>query len=459
MDTIALRKNTGTIRGDVRVNGFKQCPIPFRRCSGYVEQFDVQSPELTITETVLFSARLRLNSDLIEVNTDEKKRAFVKIVLKALELSDIAESIVGDEGEGTGLSFEQRKRLSIAVELAASPSIIFLDEPTSGLDARAALIVCRALRTIANTGRTVIATIHQPSSAVFELFDDLLLLKKGGYTVFFGELGEHSCKLVSYFEGKGAESIDRGENPANWMLKVITAEDAPCDYAFEFNNSAEFTALSDKIAQLCDDLNPANKIKYSTEFAANRSTIQFLMNQRLQTIYWRSPAYNLTRMIVSCGIAFILGSVFLNNRFPPSFTETEMSSVLSTIFISFIIIGVLAITSVLPVMQKIRDSYYRHRAAGMVSSSSIALGLGTAEKWFICLQGLIFTLFFVATAGLHFLKVGHDIGFWGFFTFNIAIYSYLYVYASEKMEDLRCFGMKISLSFRLFQWSGLYVCS
>ena len=426
MDTIAMRKNTGIVSGDIRINGFQQSPVPFRRCSGYVEQFDVQSPELTVRETVLFSARLRLNSSLPEVDTDEKQCEFVDIVLKVMELSDIADSLVGDEAEGTGLIFEQRKRLSIAVELAASPSIIFLDEPTSGLDARAALIVCRALRAIADTGRTVIATIHQPSLAVFELFDDLLLMKKGGHTVFFGELGENCSNLVDYFEDKGAEVIGNGENPANWMLKVITAEDPPCDYALEFKESDLFAVITKKIVDICEDPDPANEITYVRKYAASRKTMQLRINERLRTIYWRSPAYNLTRTVVSSAIAFILGSVFLNHRNPSSYTETQMSSLLSTIFLSFIIVGVLAITAVLPVMQKIRDSFYRHRAAGMMPSRSMALALGTAEKWFIVIQGVLFTLFFLATTGLNdFFGIRKYVGFFGFFTFNIAIYSYL----------------------------------
>jgi ABC-type multidrug transport system ATPase subunit len=167
MDVIALRKTTGTVQGDIRLNGHPQEPIAFRRCSGYVEQFDVQSPQLTIRETVLFSARLRL--DAKKVKTDEEKQKFSDQVLRTLELTSLADCLVGSDEEG-GLSFEQRKRLSIAVELAASPSIIFLDEPTTGLDARSALLVVKLLRKVADQGRTVCATIHQPSSAVFELF-------------------------------------------------------------------------------------------------------------------------------------------------------------------------------------------------------------------------------------------------------------------------------------------------
>ena len=120
-----MRKRSGTIAGEVRLNGFLQDPVSFRRCSGYVEQFDVQSPELTVRETVLFSARLRLDPALVD--TDEKKQAHVDQVLEATELSSLANALVGSEESG-GLSFEQKKRLSIAVELAASPSILFLDE-------------------------------------------------------------------------------------------------------------------------------------------------------------------------------------------------------------------------------------------------------------------------------------------------------------------------------------------
>jgi len=125
MDVIALRKRSGTITGEVRLNGFLQDKITFRRCSGYVEQFDVQAPELTVRETILFSARLRLDPALVD--TDEKTQEFVDQVLEETELSTLANAVVGSEESG-GLSFEQKKRLSIAVELAASPCLIFLDE-------------------------------------------------------------------------------------------------------------------------------------------------------------------------------------------------------------------------------------------------------------------------------------------------------------------------------------------
>lgn len=126
MDVLALRKNSGEITGDVRLNGHRQEEESFRRCTGYVEQFDVQTPQLTIRETIEFSARLRLDESDESV-TPESRKAFVEQTLQILELSNIQDLQVGSDETG-GLSFEQKKRLSIAVELVANPSILFLDE-------------------------------------------------------------------------------------------------------------------------------------------------------------------------------------------------------------------------------------------------------------------------------------------------------------------------------------------
>jgi ABC-type branched-subunit amino acid transport system ATPase component len=138
IDVIALRKgpalsfqsNVG-ITGDVLLNGFPQEKISFKRCSGYVEQFDIQSSELTVRETIRFSAQLRLDrTNPIHDSPDGLERHIDQII-ETLGLTREADFLVGSD-EASGLTFEQKKRLSIAVELAASPSIIALDEPTSG---------------------------------------------------------------------------------------------------------------------------------------------------------------------------------------------------------------------------------------------------------------------------------------------------------------------------------------
>mmetsp|Transcript_13283 Transcript_13283/g.25371 ORF Transcript_13283/g.25371 Transcript_13283/m.25371 type:complete len:746 (-) Transcript_13283:283-2520(-) len=441
MDVIALRKGSGNICGEVLLNGFPQESISFRRCSGYVEQFDVQSAELTVRETIRFSAQLRLDKNNPVYDTPNGLEEHIDSIMKTLELTSEAELLVGNEEDG-GLTFEQKKRLSIAVEVAASPSIVFLDEPTSGLDARGALLVMNALKKLCDSGRTVVATIHQPSSSVFDMFDDLLLLKKGGKVVFFGDLGTMSGNLVSYFENLGTSTMNKGENPATWMLNVLSEnimvsgvndqEDEPLDFAKAWENSSNKVDLQKQLSEAGETQDPNLKIEYDTQFAASWYQRDTLMAQRLVTIYWRSPAYNLSRMVLSLAIAFLLSSIFIPIRSNLVLSEAEMTSLLSTIFISFIIIGVLSITSVIPVSLSIRDMYYRHKAAGMLNSRSVGRAFAIAEKRFIIISSVLFCAVFIPISGIvdspnqdlrH--KVRKSIAFWGFFAFNGAIYSYI----------------------------------
>jgi ABC-type lipoprotein export system ATPase subunit len=131
MDVLAMRKTSGEIEGEICLNGHPQEELSFRRCTGYVEQFDLQTPQLTIRETMMFSAKLRLEETDPAV-TEESIDTFVDQTLAMLELTNEQDLQVGSDETG-GLSFEQKKRLSIAVELVSNPSILFLDEPTSGL--------------------------------------------------------------------------------------------------------------------------------------------------------------------------------------------------------------------------------------------------------------------------------------------------------------------------------------
>jgi hypothetical protein len=244
-----------------------------------------------------------------------------------------------------------------------------------------------------------------------------LLLKKGGHTVFAGELGDRSHKLVEYFESRGAPEINRGENPANWMLTVITAETDGTDYSEQFAASPDFEALKTKLQKEVDDRVPDKEIKFDQEFAAARATRNMLVDERLRMVYWRSPAYNRMRMVISAVIGFILSSIFITNRKSSSLTEQGVTAIINTIFISFIIVGVLSINSVLPVMLTLRDTFYRHRAAGMLDHSSITLALGIAEKWFIVASSFCFCIVYLVIMGLT-SSVRENTMFWGFFCFN-----------------------------------------
>jgi len=140
-------------------------------------------------------------------------------------LEDYAEAAVGT------LNVEFKKRTTIAVELAAKPKLLlFLDEPTSGLDSQSAWAIVSFLRHLADQGQAVLCTyvalnvygrvradaasrIHQPSAELFQVFDRMLLLRKGGETVYFGDLGDRATTLIKYFEANGARKCEDWENP------------------------------------------------------------------------------------------------------------------------------------------------------------------------------------------------------------------------------------------------------
>ncbi|RLN54609.1 hypothetical protein BBJ28_00021987, partial [Nothophytophthora sp. Chile5] len=205
MDVIAGRKTGGKISGKILLNGYEANDLAIRRCTGYCEQMDVHSEAATIREALTFSSFLRQDASI----SDAKKYDSVNECIELLGLEDIADQII------RGSSVEQMKRLTIGVELAAQPSVIFLDEPTSGLDARSAKLIMDGVRKVADSGRTIICTIHQPSAEVFYLFDCLLLLKRGGETVFYGDLGENCRNLIDYFENiPGVAPLPVGYNPA-----------------------------------------------------------------------------------------------------------------------------------------------------------------------------------------------------------------------------------------------------
>ena len=242
------------------------------------------------------------------------------------------------------------------------------------------------------------------------MFDDLLLLKKGGRVVYFGELGERGTALTKYFEDRGARPIERGENPANWVLTVMTSEEK--DFADVYLQSEQYQQVKTELLASKDNLDESKKISYKEEFAAPRSVRGALTNRRLMRIYWRSPSYNLSRITVSAIIAIIMASVLVRDRGNEVFSETQMRAQFAVIFLSFIIVGIMSIFSVLPVMLGIRDMFYQHRASGMIGSASLGWALGSAEKGFILFSTTLFTLIFLGISYDGSQELRGRISFW-----------------------------------------------
>lgn len=213
MSTLANKAHYGERTGTVRLNGQKGDLTAIPGLVGFVPQEDVMLRELSVTEILNFNAKMRLPSDF----SSEKVSHVVRRAVRLLGLYDIRHELIGDETK-RGISGGQRKRVNIGMELVAQPSVLFLDEPTSGLDATASLQVCGILRRVAEeAGMTVISVIHQPRYDIFTMFHDVLLLGKGGRTVYLGPTAD----ALTYFEGLGFIMPPKC-NPADFLIDVVS---------------------------------------------------------------------------------------------------------------------------------------------------------------------------------------------------------------------------------------------
>ena len=220
------QKNLVMNSGEILLNGRPIESVPYASLIGFVPQEDILFTAMTPREILGFSASLTLKA------TPEKRKSLVEEMLNDLGLSGCADTLVGG-GLIRGLSGGEKKRTSVGMELICNPSVLFLDEPTTGLDSFIALNIVKLIATIAKKyGRTIIATIHQPSSRIFEYFDKLLLLSKG-ITVYMGK----AQKAISYFNDLGY-ILPENYNPSDHFLSIISEnQDAIPEYAL-FRNAS-----------------------------------------------------------------------------------------------------------------------------------------------------------------------------------------------------------------------------
>ncbi|KAJ3682248.1 hypothetical protein LUZ60_014821 [Juncus effusus] len=212
LDALASRlASNAFLTGTVLLNGRKS-KLSFGNAA-YVTQDDNLIGTLTVRETISYSARLRLPDKMPR----EEKRALVEGTIVEMGLQDCADTVVGN-WHLRGISGGEKRRVSIALEILTRPRLLFLDEPTSGLDSASAFFVTQTLRALARDGRTVIASIHQPSSEVFELFDRLCLLSNGK-TVYFGQASD----AYEFFAQAGFPCPSL-RNPSDHFLRCVNSD-------------------------------------------------------------------------------------------------------------------------------------------------------------------------------------------------------------------------------------------
>ncbi|MBA0642273.1 hypothetical protein Goklo_026695, partial [Gossypium klotzschianum] len=206
-----------SVTGLILVNGKNEPIQAYRKIIGYVPQDDIVYGNLTVEENLRFSARCRLSADLAKPD----KVLVIERVIESLGLQAVRDSLVGTV-EKRGISGGQRKRVNVGLEMVMEPSLLILDEPTTGLDSSSSQLLLRALRREALEGVNICMVLHQPSYTLFKMFDDLILLAKGGLVAYLGPVK----KVEEYFSSIGINVPDR-VNPPDHLIDILEGIEKP----------------------------------------------------------------------------------------------------------------------------------------------------------------------------------------------------------------------------------------
>lgn len=391
MDVLAQRKTTGKITGSILVDG-RPVSVSFQRSAGYCEQLDIHEPFSTVREALEFSALLRQP----RTTARKEKLKYVDTIIELLEMQDIEHTLIGNPG--AGLSIEQRKRLTIGVELVSKPGIlIFLDEPTSGLDGQAAFNTLRFLKKLAGVGQAILVTIHQPSASLFEQFDTLLLLSGGGKTVYFGDIGDKGQTVKDYFGRYGAP-CPAESNPAEHMIDVVSGSlSQGKDWNKVWLTSPEYDSVTKQLDQIIEKAaaEPPGTKDDGHEFAMPLWDQTKLVTQRMNVSLYRNTDYVNNKFALHIGSALFNGFSFwmIGN------TVADLQLRLFTIF-NFIFVAPGVIAQLQPLFIDRRDIYEaREKKSKMYSWKAFVTGLIVSEIPYLCICAVLYFVCWYYTVG------------------------------------------------------------
>ncbi|KAK7224447.1 hypothetical protein V2G26_012450 [Clonostachys chloroleuca] len=375
LDVLAQRKTEGTIRGSIMVDGYP-LPISFQRCAGYCEQLDVHEPYATVREALEFSALLRQDRK----TPYKEKLRYVDVIIDLLELHDIADKLIGSIGNG--LNVEQRKRVTIGVELVSKPSIlIFLDEPTSGLDGQSAYSTVRFLRRLAAAGQAILVTSINR-----------------GKTVYFGDIGDQAQVVKSYFERNGAPCPAKA-NPAEHIIDVVSgAQSHGKDWSQVWLSSGEYEVMSKELEHLISTATsrPATLPDDGYEFAVPLWEQIRLVLRRMSISLYRNTGYVNNKFILHIFAALLNGFSFwkIGN------SCGDMQLCMFTIFM-FIFVAPGVIAQLQPLFISRRDVFEaREKKSKMYSWVAFVTGLIISEVPYLVICAVLYFMCWYYTAGL-----------------------------------------------------------
>ncbi|RMZ11184.1 hypothetical protein D0864_01061 [Hortaea werneckii] len=308
LNTLSQRQYMGVVSGEMLVDGRPLGP-EFQRNTGFCLQGDIHDGTATIREALEFSAILRQPAYVPR----SEKIEYVDKIIDLLELNDLQDAII------FSLGVEQRKRLTIGVELAAKPSLLlFLDEPTSGLDSQSAYSIVRFLKKLAMAGQAIVCTIHQPSSVLIQQFDMVLALNPGGNTFYFGPIGEDGKDVRNYFSARGV-TCPPAKNVAEFILETAAKpakrpDGTRIDWNEEWKNSTEAQQVIEEIdgLKMTRSRTKPEEVRKEEqkEFAASTWVQCSEVLKRTFKQFWRDPSYLYGKLFVSVIVGIFNGFTF-----------------------------------------------------------------------------------------------------------------------------------------------------
>ena len=440
LDVIAGVKTGGIIEGTITLNGALKDET-FARYAGYCEQMDSHMPTLTVREALQVSASLRLDA------SDMERTANVDRVIQQLLLEGYQHQLIGTPGLD-GVAPEVRKLVTIGVELVCSPKVLFLDEPTTGLDSSSALATMKLAQTVARSnGIAVICTIHQPACEIFELFDTLLLLQKGGRVAYFGSV----AAMEKYFINVcGCEAIEEGKNPADYSLECASKTnfhsgnamqilrqhgDETVTYptaadAYEAHQKLTTVPTESSINHTQDEdhdnhNDDDNTATYQSAYATS-SWQQFnvLLGVYFKLHFRDTKVFN-TRMLLAVVFGAMVGVLF----FGVGNDQVGAKARISVIFISLVYAGNVATMSI-PTMVMTRPIVFRERGSHAYRLCPYYWAVLVAEVPFVIVQATLFVSTFYFLVGFQ-SDLQHFLVFEiGFVLLSLLTYSFSHLMAS-----------------------------
>ncbi|XWS30011.1 hypothetical protein CRYUN_Cryun24cG0081500 [Craigia yunnanensis] len=360
------------LSGNVLVNNQPMDPRHFRRASGYVTQDEILFPLLTVEETLMYSARLRLHDG------HNKATARVRELLKELGLEHVAKVRIGGESN-RGISGGEKRRVSIGIDLVHDPAVLLIDEPTSRLDSASALHVALLLKSMAMKQRkTIVLTIHQPGFRILELFDQALLLSNG--TV----LHHGSLHLLEQHLQLAGHSIPRHVNVLEFAIEVTEALVINTEESEEEENA--------DVEQDCEDirrnLQPSNVKENNICYANPHFKEVLILGQRFYNNIYRTKQLFIARTVQAVLAGIVLGTIFMNA------TSDSMRFKLQTQigFFAFSLTFLLSSTTEgLPIYLQERRILMRETSRGAYRISSYVISNTMVFLPFLLIVALLYT--------------------------------------------------------------------